>query len=75
MMRRIKTLTKKEYKEIRKLYRSNGRYILRQLNGVQYEFLAMYLDILDSLDNLRARRDIVSWCKREGLEYNFRQIM
>ena len=68
-------MNKAQYKAARRLIRDNGYYALiwlneqeqkvfRQLKAIQYQ----------CNDELKERFEIVTWCKRDGIRYNFRQL-
>ena len=64
-----------EYKAFRRLIRDNGRYALNWIKGAARDELDHLLfNIQDSKDLLAERADIVAYCKREGVAYNFRHL-
>ena len=68
-------MTKSEYKAARRLIRDNGRYALRWLSDViRDEFDHLLFNIQDSNDYLAERSDVVKYCKREKIAYNFRHL-
>ena len=71
-------MNKQQYKQARRIVRDNGRYgikFLHQISEQVYqEFKAYVFNIADTNDRLKEREDIVNWCRREGLQYNFRQL-
>lgn len=68
-------MNKQEYKAARRLIRDNGRYALRWLSaGVREAMDNLLFNVQDSKDLLAERADIVAYCNREGVDYNFRQL-
>lgn len=68
-------MTRTEYNQARRLIRDNGRYALNWLNGQsRLDWDHLLFNIQDSKDLLAERADIVAWCKRENVPYNFRHL-
>ena len=67
-------MTKKEYIYARKMIRENGRSAMRWLSNKVWQQMDVLLSIQNSTDILAERQDVVAWCRREGIPYNFRQI-
>jgi hypothetical protein len=68
-------MNKSDYKKARRLLRDNGRYALRWFDApVREEFDHLLFNIQDSTDYLAERADVVKYCKREKLAYNFRNL-
>ena len=68
-------MNRTQYNKARRLIRDNGYYafiwlteseqkIFRELKRLQYQ----------CADELKERFEIVTWCKRDGISYNFRQL-
>ena len=68
-------MTRNEYQAARRLIRDNGRYALNWIKGQAREELDHLLfGIQDSKDLLAERADIIAYCKRDGVPYNFRHL-
>ena len=68
-------MTKQKYRECRKLIKDNGRYALQWLTDKDEAiFNHLLFNIQDSTDWLAERADIVAWCKRDNVPYNFRHL-
>ena len=68
-------MNRTQYRQARRLIRDNGRYALKWLNAQAREaFDHLLFNIQDSKDLLAERQDIVAWCKRDGVAYNFRHL-
>lgn len=68
-------MTRTEYFETRRLIRDNGRYALNWIKGqLREEWDHLLFNIQDSNDDLAERADIVAWCNRENVFYNFRHL-
>lgn len=68
-------MTKQEYREQRRLLRDNGRYALNWMSDeLREQWDHLLFNIQDSKDELQERQDVVAWCKREKIEYNFRHL-
>ena len=68
-------MNRTQYRQARRLIRDNGRYALKWLNAQAREaFGHLLFNIQDSKDLLAERQDIVAWCKRDGVAYNFRHL-
>lgn len=66
-------MTKTEYRQARRVLRSNGRYGLAFLSEKHRAIMDYFLTIQDSADRLAERADVVSYCRREGFTCNPRQ--
>ncbi|PKD40493.1 hypothetical protein CWO84_10170 [Methylomonas sp. Kb3] len=67
-------MDKTQYKQLRRLMRDNGHYALRGFNGEIRRIMERIRGDVIGKDKLAERAEVVAYCKREGLEYNFRQI-
>ncbi len=68
-------MTRTQYFEARRLIRDNGRYALNWLKGqIREDWDHLLFNIQDSKDVLAERADIVAWCNRDGVPYNFRHL-
>lgn len=68
-------MTRTEYKQTRRLIRDNGRYALNWIKGqLREDWDHLLFNIQDSKDLLAERADIVAWCNRGGVAYNFRHL-
>lgn len=69
-------MTRKEYRFAKKLIRQNGeRAGMRWMCGLPiYDDMKRLLGIQDQRDPLAERAFVIAMCKREGIQYNFRQI-
>jgi hypothetical protein len=65
-------MTKAEYKKARRLIRDNGSYALRLLSEDQRNVMA---SLQGGKDKLAEREAIVEWCKKEGYDYSFYNLM
>lgn len=62
------------YKNCRRLIRDNGYYALRWMSANEALLFDYLRTIQNSTDPLAERAQIVSWCTREGIPYNFRHL-
>ena len=68
-------MNRTQYRQARRLIRDNGRYALKWLDAKAREaFDHLLFNIQDSKELLAERQDIVAWCKRDGVAYNFRHL-
>jgi hypothetical protein len=68
-------MTRTQYLKARRLIRDNGRYALNCLKGqIREDWDHLLFNIQDSKDLLAERQDIVAWCNRYGVAYNFRHL-
>lgn len=68
-------MTRNEYKTARRLIRDNGRYALNWIKEqARIELDHLLFNIQDSKDWLAERADIVAYCQRENISYNFRNL-
>ena len=67
-------MNRQQYKQARRLIRDNGRYALQWFDVSTRIIYSLILIVQDSKDLLAERQDIVTYCKREGIEYNFRHL-
>jgi len=65
-------MTRSEYKKAMQLIRTNGNYALRWLSAEQK---AVIQSLQSGKDKLAERAAIVAYCKREGYEYSFYNLM
>lgn len=67
-----RTVTRTDYRKARRLMRDNGRSAINWMPP----HVAKVMDVLtwgQGVDRLAERAEIVSWCRREGIECNPRQ--
>lgn len=62
-------MNKREYKQFRALLRENGSIAFRWWKACKE--LDRLQDLYNQRDILKEREDIVNWCKKEGLGYDF----
>jgi hypothetical protein len=67
-------ITRQEYKAARRFIRDNGYSVLHWLSPRQVIVFAHLQIIQGEQDSLKERADIVAWCKREGISYNFHHL-
>ena len=67
-------MNRQQYKQARRLIRDNGSYALNWFDETTRSAFDLILGIQRSRDILAERQDIVAYCKREGIEYNFRHL-
>ena len=68
-------MNKAQYKAARRLIRDNGYYALIWLNEQEQKVFRQLKVIQHQCnDELKERFEIVTWCKRDGIHYNFRQL-
>ncbi len=67
-------ITRQQYKAARRFIRDNGYAVLHWLEPRQEIVFSALRVIANETDNLKERADIVAWCKREGISYNFRHL-
>ncbi len=68
-------MNRTQYRQARRLIRDNGRYALNWFDASTREiFDHLLFNIQDSKDLLAERADIVAWCNRDGVSYNFRHL-
>ena len=68
-------MNKTEYRQARRLLRDNGRYALRWVSErTRMELSHLLFNIQDSTDYLAERADVVAWCTRDKVPYNFRHL-
>ena len=67
-------MNRQQYKNIRRLIRDNGLYALRWFDASTIRIYDTLIHIEASTDRLAERQDIVAYCKREGIKYNFRHL-
>jgi len=68
-------MTRTQYRQARRLIRDNGRYALNWFDAeTRAAFDHLLFNIQDSTDQLAERAQIVGWCTREGVDYNFRHL-
>ena len=65
-------MTKAEYRRARRLLRDNGSYALRLLSE---EHCNVMTSLQGGKDKLSEREAIVKWCKCEGYDYSFYNLM
>lgn len=65
-------MTRNQYRKARRLHRDNGSSALHWMTpNIK---LKMQLLLSAPPDHLAERADFVSFCKREGIAYSFRQV-
>jgi len=67
-------ITRQEYKAARRFIRDNGYSVLHWLSPREEIVFSALRDIQNEQDSLKERADIVAWCKREGISYNFHHL-
>jgi hypothetical protein len=67
-------ITRQEYKAARRFIRDNGYLVIHWLEPKQEIVFSALRVIANEQDSLKERADIVAWCKREGISYNFRHL-
>lgn len=67
-------MNRHEYNNARRMIRDNGRYALKWFIPTVQNDMRYLLDIQDATDQLAERADIITYCKREGISYNFRHL-
>ena len=67
-------MNRQQYKQARRLIRDNGRYALNWFDETTRSVFDFLLYIQDSTDRLAERQDFASYCKREGIKYNFKHL-
>lgn len=67
-------ITRQEYKAGRRFLRDNGFSVIHWLSPQQIFVFSELRVIQNSQDSLKERADVVAWCKREGISYNFRHL-
>jgi hypothetical protein len=67
-------ITRQEYKEARRFIRDNGFSVIHWLSPRQMVVFSHLRIIQNEQDSLKERADVVAWCKREGISYNFRHL-
>ena len=68
-------MTRSEYYALRRTIRDNGRMALRWMSpSHRAEWDHLLFNIQDFDDKLAEREDIVRWCRRENIYFNFRHL-
>lgn len=65
-------MTRRQYKQLRRLLRDNGRYALLLMDQAGRDVMEML--VYQREDALRERSDVVAYCKRLNIPYNFRHL-
>jgi hypothetical protein len=67
-------ITRQEYKAGRRFIRDNGFAVIHWLSPRQISVFSDLRFIANEQDKLKERADVIAWCKREGISYNFRHL-